>query len=835
MIHGQTRSALFASAILLTGCVPSHDRDRDDSASVETPAAATAGAAAAAAAAAIEHTYAPPPLPTARYDAPAVNVTFVAPPRGPDDPPGDGSPGAPYATVREALAFVQQQKTEERWTIALHAGVYREGELDITRDNVTIQRVGTDHAALYGSIVLDDFTGGGPYTRLFASNDPLTKFLEAECANVQPHGVPGEGSRTAFSLTRAGVPLRRVPVGTAPRAGEFSYDSGLHLLTIKDSPSQIELAVRPYALMIRGSNVKIAGLDIENYATCVVDWKNSVGGRTYYKAAVMFAKDTPAVSGGVLENSTVANNAASAVAVNKAFDVRLSGNALVNNGWNGAHSNDSERLIVLDNRISFNNVRRPTTFVDAGMKVTNIQDGVVFGNVFEHNAASGFWCDQRCGGRSATRWFMIARNLARYNDGDGLFYEVSHHAVIASNVVHDNGASGIAAFGSRDLRIWNNTVVDNNALSGAPHAGISVVDDRRCAEGDTVPGGTRCIDGTEPNHLVPVPPSDGDHCEPNANGPLANTCNAEGVSIVNNLISGSRSARPLLDVEDDNVSLYGAKRIVIAEDFQAYWRSSVTTPQTLINWQTTAGSRAVPYPSLAAMTQAANEGAAPGATRYEEHSVEFPSGAIHPFFVDYPRKNFVQNPGSPEVWGNGAALPLEVLTAVYWPETAPAQPSARIGAIEWAEKPPVNTCPLAAPVYHRAHPTTGDRLLTASVFVANNAAAFGYTIDHGIAFNAAITASAGLVPVFQLFNPTSKLHFWTTSASEKAVAAASFGYTADEGTAFYASPTPATCLTAVYRLQSAGNHVYTVSTAERDLLVTAGWVDEGIRFYVGAR
>jgi hypothetical protein len=91
------------------------------------------------------------------------------------------------------------------------------------------------------------------------------------------------------------------------------------------------------------------------------------------------------------------------------------------------------------------------------------------------------------------------------------------------------------------------------------------------------------------------------------------------------------------------------------------------------------------------------------------------------------------------------------------------------------------------------------------------------------------------VPVFRLFNPTSKLHFWTPSAGEKAVAAASFGYTVDEGIGFYASPTTGPCLMGVYRLQSAGNHVYSVSTAERDLLVAAGWVDEGIRFYVGSR
>ena len=125
--------------------------------------------------------------------------------------------------------------------------------------------------------------------------------------------------------------------------------------------------------------------------------------------------------------------------------------------------------------------------------------------------------------------------------------------------------------------------------------------------------------------------------------------------------------------------------------------------------------------------------------------------------------------------------------------------------------------------------------MTASVAEANNAAALGYTVDHGIAFNAEVVSRAGLVPVFRLFNPTSKFHFWTTSTSEKAAAAASFGYTVDQGTGFYASPTTGPCLTGVYRLQSAGNHVYTVSAAERDLLVAAGWVDEGIRFYVGSR
>jgi parallel beta-helix repeat protein len=790
----------------------------------------------------LSHVYTRPSLPTASYDPPASNVVFVAPPRAGDDTPRDGSPASPYATLRDALAFVHGPETTGSWTIVMHGGVYREGELNITRDNVTIQRFRSEPVSLYGSVTLTGFQGTGPYTRTLDQNDlpsadpdrpSYPSYLEENCSELPDHEASTEGARTAFSVTRAGVPLRRVATTQPLHTGEFSYDPLTNVLTIQDPPSEIELATKLYALRIFGANVKLAGLDIENYATCVVAWTTAVAGHTYYKAAVMFS-DTRGRPGGTLENSTLANNAASGVAVHSAPNVRLTGNVVVNNGWTGAHAADSDGLIVANNRISFNNVRRRSTFADAGMKVTNIGAGVVFGNVFEHNAATGFWCDQRCGGDpSGARWFVIARNLARHNDGDGIFYEISHHGVIASNVVHDNGASGIAAFGSRDLRIWNNTAVDNNALLGGDyHAGISVIDDARCAAGDTVPGGTAC---TTSNGLEPVPPADGGHCEPSSGGALANTCNAEGVSLVNNLISGSRSVRPLLHVGDISRTLYGAKRIITSEDFQAYWRSSPSVPQTLISWQTDAGSRAVAYGTLADMRAAANIGAGPGTTQYEIHGIEFPSGAIHPFFVDYPGKNFVQNPGSPEVSGNGAALPPEVLTAVYWPQTSPAQPSPRIGAIEWAQRPAVNTCPLAAPVYHRRHPTTGDHLLTASVGEANNGAALGYTVDHGIAFHAAIASRAGLVPVFRLLNPTSKLHFWTTSAGEKAVAAASFGYTVDEGIGFHASPSAGPCLTGVYRLQFAGNHVYTVSTAERDLLVAAGWADEGIRFYVGAR
>jgi len=503
-------------------------------------------------------------------------------------------------------------------------------------------------------------------------------YLEQDCADTHLHGSAGRdfGSETAIAVIRAGIPLRRVATGTVPQSGQYTYDPASNVLTVRDSPQQIELATKRWAIRSKASSVKLAGLDIEGYATCVVDWKKTVAGRDYFKAAVLFFKDTPAESSAILENSTVANNAASAVAIANGHGVRLTGNTIVNNGGNGFHGGSANNLVIANNRISFNNVRRWANTTEAGIKITNIQNGVVFGNVIEHNAANGFWCDQRCGATNpASNWFIVARNLVRHNDNRGLFYEVSHHGVIASNVVHDNGSAGIAAFGSRNVRIWNNTAVDNNASTQGFLANVSVVDDRRCAAGDTVPGGAAC---TTANQLDPQPVGDPDRCEPSSTGVLANTCNAEGISIANNIISGSAGTRPLLNIEDGNHTLYGARRIVVAEDFQAYWRPSRTVPTALIDWETTAGTPAVAYPTLAAMS---------AATGFETHAVERTGGATHPFFVDYTAKNLVQNPASTDVVGRGAALPLEVLKAVFWPATAPAQPSARIGAIEWAQKP----------------------------------------------------------------------------------------------------------------------------------------------------
>ncbi|WP_158623658.1 right-handed parallel beta-helix repeat-containing protein [Corallococcus llansteffanensis] len=772
------------------------------------------------------HVYSRPPVPTAYYEPPSANAVFVAP--GGNDTAGTGTEAQPYQTLGRALQVVNAKPADATtWTVVLKAGTYREGDLTVSRPRVTVQRYKGDVVSLRGSVAVTGFSGTGPYTKTLTGFDPTP--VEADCADTVLLGQAGRdhGSETPFAVTRAGIPLRRVAPGATLSSGQYRYDAATNVLTLADSPTEVEVALKRWALKTNAPLVKFAGLDIQNYATCTVNWSRTVNGLTYYKGAVLLYRDTESDSGAVLENSTVANNAGNGVGVAHGRDIRLSGNVLVNNGWTGAQASNAQRLIVDHNVMSYNNVRRWANTVEAGMKVTFIRDGVVFNNLFEHNAANGFWCDQGCGATDpGDRWFVLARNVARYNDAKGLFYEVSHHGVIASNVVHDNSQTGIAVFGSRNVQLWNNTAVDNDASSAGYSANVSIVDDNRCFSGDTVPGGKAC---TTANGCDPQVAGNYDHCEPSSVGPLANTCNAEGVVLMNNLLSGSLSARPLLNVDDPNATAYGAPAILQAHDYQAYYRPSTGAPATLIRFQRAANTSAVSYASLAAF-RTANPGREP-------QSVERTGGTRHPFFVNAATKDFTQDPASADVWGRGQALPSEVLKAVYWPQTSPAQPSARIGAIEWRDKPVASACVVSAPVHHRRNPTSGDHLFTTMLSEAESAAStYGYTDNLGVAFLASTTAGAGLSPVYRLYHPTVMEHFWTIDAAEKQSAQTTYGYTTDEGIGFHAATAPGPCLVPVYRLvhPAASRHTFTTSQAERASLVASGWTDEGPKFYAGA-
>lgn len=79
------------------------------------------------------------------------------------------------------------------------------------------------------------------------------------------------GAEQAFSVIRAGVPLKRVAAGTTIASGAYSFDPATKKLTITDSPASVEVVQQLWAFQTRASNMRIAGLDIEGYGSCSVD------------------------------------------------------------------------------------------------------------------------------------------------------------------------------------------------------------------------------------------------------------------------------------------------------------------------------------------------------------------------------------------------------------------------------------------------------------------------------------------------------------------------------------------------------------------------------------
>ncbi len=588
-----------------------------------------------------------------------------------DDASGDGSLQTPYRTLAKGVAIANAKPAGATWSVVLRGGTYREGGIAISRSNVVVQRYEGEHVSLLGSTALSGFTGSGPYTKTIVEFP--TGPLNADCADTFPGDPSAQdfGARTAFSVTRQGIPLRRVDTSSVPTTGQYAYDPTSDTLTLADSPDEIEAATQLYAIRTNTSNVAIRGLDVRGYGTCAVNWSKSVGGSVYYKGSILLYTDNPADSGSSLEDSVVANNSGGGVAVAKGRDITLAANAIVNNGWDGVQAGSADGLVIRDNSISYNNIHQWDTTTDAGMKATFIHDGVVVSNLFEHNVGQGFWCDQGCTGTDPG-WFVIARNVFRNNDKNGVMYEVSRRAIVASNVMQLNGRAGLFISGSRDIQVWNNTAIDNCESTAGFLGNISVVDDKRCVIGDVLPDGTAC---TVANGCDPVAADGYDHCQSSSAGPSANTCNTDQVVLMNNLISGSASARPLLNVADPNPTHYGAALLVSDNDYQAYYRVDSSSPTSLIEWQTIAGSASIGYDTLTAYQSALPQ--------REVNSVETIGGTPHPYFEDLESGNYAQNQASPEVWGRGATLSPEVLATVFYPDTSPAQPFPRIGAFEW--------------------------------------------------------------------------------------------------------------------------------------------------------
>ncbi|CAL9459243.1 hypothetical protein SUDANB95_02586 [Actinosynnema sp. ALI-1.44] len=546
----------------------------------------------------------------------------------------DANPGTQAAPLRTATAAVAKAVAGRMTTVVFRAGGYRERLGDLSAP-VTLQPYPNERVWFKGSseLPVDRLVRDGNAWRLDAWNPGSVCRATApdydECMNPlhfnNDHPVGGDPQMVFLD----GEPLRQVATREEVRAGTFFHDGPADRTYLGSDPTgrRFEITARKSGLhFVAGSEGSVVrGLGFTHYGSSQNQTKEPA-------AVIVQAK------GVVLEKNTVVHNAATGVLVN-ADDVRLAGNQVAENGHNGVNAHRSANLVVEGNRVVRNNTERlgqdlGYNLAGAGLHGTRLVGATVRDNVFEGNQGNGLWCDLSCHG------LTVVRNLLRGNSHHGLLHKLSGSALLASNVLADNGEFGLLVLGSNEVRIYHNTSVGNGQALG-------VQEDPR-----------------------PHCPGTDQNCPTDAEKAMGLTWDTAGTTVVNNVLAAGTGNAPLVSTTDGNTAesgrRVGADGMIPADRMHhnAYSRATPGTPASLVQWSRVQGV-SLQYASLAEFQSATGRDAG---SRYQER----------PYLVNAAAGDYRLVPGSPAETA-GAPLPADVAAALGVPAGVPT----RVGALSW--------------------------------------------------------------------------------------------------------------------------------------------------------
>lgn len=438
-------------------------------------------------------------IPTTNYPIPAGAIYMAT--DGNDSNDGKSTTTA-VRTLNVAIA-----KSAAGGTIVIRGGVYRDwytaggatGPAIVTK-SLTFQAYPNESPWFDGSdIVNTGWTGDGqghwyhswetpsfcagtyysyttpPYTPQRKSDGTTdtsvkqTKCMYEDAANDPNFPMAGDPQQVFIN----NIAQQEVASVAQVKAGTFYYDWYARRMYVGTDPSgkQVELSARPSLMSLGGADTNqftVRGIGFRRYAT-----NGSEGTLT---GGVIYASNKT-----ILEKTVFAENATNAVAFgNPRNGTVLRSSVVAFNGGtgmsaNGAASSGSNRndFVIEGNIFNSNNREHGGTNCNracgpANIKMAHMTGFTAKNNVFENaiGNAHGLWCDLNCSDA------VIVNNIARNNNRDGIFYEVSSKGIIASNLIYGNKGHGIRV-GSTTTKIFNNTIV-NNAITS-----IWVYDDSR--------------------------------------------------------------------------------------------------------------------------------------------------------------------------------------------------------------------------------------------------------------------------------------------------------------------------------------------------------------------
>ena len=167
---------------------------------------------------------------------------------------------------------------------------------------------------------------------------------------------------------------------------------------------------------------------------------------------------------------------------------RAEGCRIADNGVLGISMNNSTDWLIDGCEVSGNNRRHMSMPYSAGIKVIPDCAGTIQNCVVRDNFANGIWFDTCNSGKP----IVVRNNVVTGNSpvqggnydvsalcATGIFIEISSNASVYGNLVSDTACIGIASSGSRNVRIFNNTIRNTHEVgAGGPRGHYALLVDR---------------------------------------------------------------------------------------------------------------------------------------------------------------------------------------------------------------------------------------------------------------------------------------------------------------------------------------------------------------------
>jgi hypothetical protein len=390
-----------------------------------------------------------------------------------NDATGNGTVGAPYATISRAVTAASSGDN-----IVIRGGTYRPGYQSLSSSK-TLKFIAypgeipvfNGARAVTGGWVTEGSYRYIPYTPQPVTDGSGISFTTGQ--NLTGDGIGKHPDQAWIGTTQ----LRQVSAKASVVNGRFWVDevnARLYLTSTDAAQSGIEVSDKDKFLAINAPNTLLEGIRITRYSNSANDY------------GVINIAGT--ADGTTLRNVEMSESAFSTIGFNGDSNLLANGKlehvTLTTGNWMGLGAMYTDDFVA--DKVKITNMNQFGEFTSSpqsgGVKTSRTHRTKILNSEISNNANHGLWFDQ------SNYDTQLYNNQIVNNGGSAVFFEISDRLTMVDNyVVATGSAQALRLAGSSGLRLVNNTFVGG----GAP---LGVYTDNRSIPGCSDPAEPLCED-----------------------------------------------------------------------------------------------------------------------------------------------------------------------------------------------------------------------------------------------------------------------------------------------------------------------------------------------------